>query len=239
MVVGSSQPIDLKYLLLSLPMKYFSSDFVLSENETDEALSWIVANQRNVTIVLDGLDESSFKVSSFTVSSNVDVHKKCLPSELLFLLLSRNILPDVRLILTSRPHFVLKLDALIQPKFVLFLDDLSETSMMTLMSYYVKTGEVEQIVSKLLEKSPRVQQIIYCPLFLRLFASLVNLVGLNEIWTIVRSTASLFDELLRRLHDSAHYSGEIEGTNALSKIMELARRLLKDRLSSVKTICPV
>ena len=167
-------------------------------------------------------DQSSFEVSSFTVSSNVDAHKKYLPSELLFLILSRNILSDARIILTSRPHSVLNLDASIQPSFVLFLDDLSETSMMTLMSYYVKAGEVEQIVSKLLENSPRVQQIIYCPLFLRLFASLVNLVGLNEIWTIVRSTASLFDELLRRLHDSAHCSGEIEGTNALSKIMKLA-----------------
>ena len=90
------------------------------------------------------------------------------------------------------------------------------------MSFYVQSEDVEQIVSKLLENSPRVQQLIYCPLFLRLFALLVNLAGLSEVWKIVHSTANLFDELLRRLQDCAHNAGEIEDTNVLNKIMELA-----------------
>ena len=140
----------------------------------------------------------------------------------MFLILSRRILPGVRLILTSRPHSVLNFSELIQPNFVLYLDDLSESNMKVLMSFYVQTGDVEQIISKLQEKSPRVQQLIYCPLFLRLFAMLVNLSGLDEVWKTIRSTASLFDELLRRLQDCAHNAGEIEDTNVMSKIMELA-----------------
>ena len=188
----------------------------------DEALAWLLANQHNVTVVLDGLDQARFEISSIKVPTNVDVYKKYLPSELIVLLLSRDILRGVRLILTSRPHSILKFDQTIQPDFVLFLDDLTERDMKTLMRFYIENAEVDQIVEKLLEKTPRVQQLIYCPLFLRIFSSLVNIVGLNEMFTIVKSTANLFDEFLTRLQDCAHNAGEIEDTNILNKISELA-----------------
>ena len=229
MIVHPRQKIDLKYLLISLGLRYFSSGFSFSENQTDEALAWLLSNQHEVTLVLDGLDQARFEITSIKDLSNVDVYKKYLPSELIFLILSRKILPDVRLILTSRPHSVLNFSEIIQPNFVLYLDDLSETDMRKLMSFYVHTGDVDQIVSKLQEKSPRVQQLIYCPLFLRLFAMLVNLSGLDEIWTIVQSTASLFDELFRRLQDCAHNGGEIEDTNVMSKIIELAYKKTMQR----------
>ena len=96
--------------------------------------------------------------------------------------------------------------------------------MKTLMSFYIQIGDVDKIIEKLLEKSPRVQQLIYCPLFLRIFASLLNLVGLNEMWKIVQSTANIFDELVIRLQDCAHNAGEIEDTNILNKIAKLAFR---------------
>merc|ERR1719466_527106 len=121
-------------------MMYFSSDVSFSEHQTDEALAWLLANQHNITVVLDGLDQARFEISSINVISNVDVHKKYLPSELLFLILSRKMLPGVRLILTSRPHSILNFDQTIQPDIVLFLDDLSETSMRTLMSFYIQIG---------------------------------------------------------------------------------------------------
>ena len=201
MFVDPGQPIDLKYFLFELGMKHFSNGVNFSEHHKNEALTWLLANQHNVTVVLDGLDQARFEITNINVSSNLDVRNKYHPSELLFLILSRKFLPDVRLILTSRPHSILNFDQAIHPDLVLFLDDLSETNMRTLMSYYIQTGDVEQILEKVLEKAPRVQQLIYCPLFLRLFASLVNLAGLSEIWTIVQSTANLFDELIRRLQE--------------------------------------
>ena len=220
--VDPQQPVDLKFFLFKLGMTYFSSNISFSEHQMDEALAWLLANQHNVTVVLDGLDQARFEISSIKVPTNVDVYKKYLPSELIVLLLSRNILRGVRLILTSRPHSILKFDQTIQPDFVLFLDDLTERDMKTLMRFYIENAEVDQIVEKLLEKTPRVQQLIYCPLFLRIFSSLVNIVGLNEMFTIVKSTANLFDEFLTRLQDCAHNAGEIEDTNILNKISELA-----------------
>ena len=229
MIVDPRQKIDLKCFLINLGVRYFSSDHSFSENQIDEALAWLLANQHKVTLVLDGLDQARFKVASTKDSSDVNVHKKYLPSQLLFLILSRTFLPGVRLILTSRPHSVLNFSELIRPKFVLYLDDLSEFNMRALMSFYIQKSHVDQIISKLQEKSPRVQQLIYCPLFLRLFATLVNLSGSDEIWKIVYSTASLFDELLGRLQDCAHNAGEIEDTNVMCKIMELAYKKTMER----------
>ena len=229
MIVHPQQPIDLKYFLLKLGMTYFSSEVKFSEHQTEEALAWLLGNQCNVTVVLDGMDQARFGISSIEVSSNVDVKRKYLPSELLFLILSRKVLPGIRLIITSRPHSILNFDHSVQPDIVLFLDDLSERNMRTLMSFYVQIGNAEQIVEKLLENSPRVQQLIYCPLFLRLFATLLNLIGLNEIVPIVQSSAHLFDELLRRLQDCAHNAGEIDDTNVFNKISKLAYRKTMER----------
>jgi len=100
--------------------------------------------------------------------------------------------------------------------------------MRILMSFYLQREDVDQIVSKLQEKCPRVQQLIFCPLFLRIFCILVNLSSLDEIWKIVNSTANLFDELFKRLQDCAHNAGEIEDINVMSKIMKLAFKKTMD-----------
>lgn len=89
MIIDPRQPIDLKYLLLNLGMAYFSSGMTFSANQIEEALVWLLANQHIVTIVLDGLDQARFKISDTKISSNI--HNKYLPSELLFMILSRQI----------------------------------------------------------------------------------------------------------------------------------------------------
>ena len=158
-LVDPQQPIDLKYLLFKLGMMYFSSNINFNENQINVAFAWLLANQHKVTLVLDGLDQARFSLKNCNAPTDIDVHKKYLASELLFLILSRKLLPGVRLILTSRPHSILNFDKPIQPNFVLYLDDLSEESMKTLFRCYLKTDETDQIIKKLLEKSPRVRQL--------------------------------------------------------------------------------
>ena len=215
------QPVDLKYFLLQLGMTYFSNRAAFSENELNESLAWLMRNQHKLTLVLDGMDQLKFDLASLDDLPDVHVYKKYPPSTLLSLILSRKLLPGSRLIVTSRPHSVLNLSKTLHPDFVLYLDDLTEKGIKDLLKYYIKE-DVDLIVKKLLEKSPRVQQLLYCPLFLRCFASLANLTGLNEVWKFTKSTASLFDELISRLQFSAHNAGEIEDTKVLDKISQLA-----------------
>ena len=219
--VDPQQPIDLKYLLFKLGLMYFSSDIKFNENQLDIAFAWLVANQHKVTIVLDGLDQARFSLQECEASTEIDIHKKYLPSELLFLILSREILPGVRLILTSRPHSILNFDKAIQTKLVVYLDDLSEDDMKTLFRFYLQSDDVDKIIKKLLDKSPRIQQLTYCPLFLRLFCHLYQIAG-DEIWTIVESTANLFDELLTRLQRCAHKGSQLDEDEVMTKLSKLA-----------------
>ena len=217
-----NEPTSLKHLLLNIPMMLFASKVRLSEHDLDVAFRWLLANQNSITVIFDGLDQARMKLDAPEVQSRVDADKKYKPSALLFLVLSRKFLPGVRLVLTSRPHSILNFHARVQPDHVLYLDDLAEEDMRTLMQFYTKSRDADEMVAKLFENSPRVQQLTYCPLFLRIFCQLFVLVGSVEIWKIIQSTASLFDELLRRLQQSAHNAGEIEDENMFAKISNLA-----------------
>ena len=157
--VDPQQPIDLKYFLFKLGMMYFSGDIIFNENQMNVAFVWLLANQHKVTIVLDGLDQAQFTLQDCKAPTEIDIHKKYFPSELLLLILSRKLLPGVRLVVTSRSHSILNFDGAIQPNFVLYLDDLSEESMKTLIRFYLKNDDTDPIIRKLLEKSPRVQQL--------------------------------------------------------------------------------
>ena len=219
--VDPQQLIDLKYLLFKLGMMYFSSDICFNENELNVAFSWLLANQHKVTLVLDGLDQARFCLQKCEAPTEIDVHKKYLASELVFLILSRKFLPDVRLILTSRPHSILNFDEALQPNMVVYLDDLIEEDMKVLFSFYIENDDTDQIIKTILDKSPKIQQLIYCPLFLRLFCHLYEIVK-DEIWKIVESTANLFDELLTRMQHCAHNSSQLEEDEIMIKLTRLA-----------------
>ena len=219
--VDPKKPIDFKYLIFSLGIFYFSSDIKFTEHQLNVAFTWFLANQHKITIVVDGLDQARFTLKNCKAPTKIDVHKKYLASELLSSILARKVFPKVRLILTSRPHTILNLEKEIQPNFVLYLDDLSEDDMKKLFRFYIKTEDVDEILSKLLEKSPKIQQLTFCPLFLRLFCHLYEIVG-DEIWKIVESTASLFNELLNRLQCCAHKGSQLDENEVMTKLSKLA-----------------
>jgi len=210
----------LKYLLFRLPLMYFSSDINLSEKQLDVAFAWLLANQHKITIILDGLDQARFTLPDFIAQKQVNVHKKYFASELLCFLLVRKFLPKVRLILTSRPHSILHF-GVYDSDYVLFLDDLSKEDMKTLIRFYIKSEDVDSILSKLLKTSPKIKQLTFCPLFLRLFCHLYDIVG-DEIWKIVQSTASLFYELLNRLQSCAHKGSQLDEDEVMAKLSKLA-----------------
>ena len=86
---------------------------------------------------------------------------------------------------------------------------------------------MDEILSKLLEKSPKIQQLIFCPLFLRLFCHLYEIVG-DDIWKVVELPASLFNELLNRLHNCAHKGSQLDKDVLLTKLSKLAYNKTKE-----------
>ena len=219
--IDPKKPFDLKYLIFTLGSLYFSSDIKFTTNQLNVAFAWLLANQHKISIILDGLDQIRFSLQNCEAPTEIDVHKKYLASELLYLILARKVLPKVRLILTSRPHTILNLEKEMRPSYVFYLDDLSEDDMKILLRFYIKTEDVDEMIEKLLEKSPKIQQLTFCPLFLRLFCHLYEIVG-DEIWKTVESIANLFDELLSRLHNCAHKGSQFQEDEIMTKLSKLA-----------------
>ena len=214
--IDPQKPIDLKYLIFTLGLLYFPSEIKITENQLNVAFAWLLTNQHKVTIIIDGLDQARFTLQSCKAPTDVDVHKKYSASELLYMILARKVLPEVRLILTSRQHSILNFEINIRSKYVLYLDDLSEDDMKKLFCFYIKDEEVERVLNKLSQMSPKIQQLTFCPLYFRLFCLLYEMVGF-EIFELLKSTANLFHELLIRLHNCAHKGSQLVLTN-LSKL---------------------
>ena len=220
--IVADKPIDIKYFLFKLSVNLFSGNTDFSEEDMDTAFAWLLVNQNKVSLVLDGLDQARLQLNNVEIPPFDDINKKYQPSELISLILSRKILPGLRLILTSRPHSVLNFDSNIQPNFTVYLDDLAHDDMKRLMRFFINADCVELLIEKIMQKSPKVQQLVYCPLFLRLFCQLYNTVEDDEIWTTVQSTANLFDELLTRLQHSAHNASEFDEDGILDNLSKLA-----------------
>ena len=136
--IDPKKPIDLKYLIFTLGLLYFSSNIKFNENQQNVAFAWLLANQHKITIVLDGLDQARFTLQNCQAQLDINVHKKYLASELFSLILSRKMLPKVRLILTSRSHTILNLEKEMRPNYLLYLDDLSVDDMKKLLKFYIK-----------------------------------------------------------------------------------------------------
>ena len=139
--------------------------------------------------------------------------------------MSRKFLPNCRLILASRPHSLVNFAPVIQPNIVVFLNELLSNDVEKLMNYYLQQhGTASGILENLRMKSPRIYQLIFTPVFLRLVVMLNNEVG-EHVWTYVNTTAKLFFEVIQRLQMSAHHEcgldvGDVEILN--QKLAEMA-----------------
>ena len=211
--IGKNDRWNLKNLLLKFPL-ILHGKIQPSDTQIEYDFQWILKNEEKCLIVLDGLDQSEFEISNQPLE-DIDINDELFPSQLISLLLSRKFLKNVRLILTSRPHSIAQFSPLIQPNIVIFLNDLTKEDTEILMRYYIQEVDVEKILKILSMKSPRVHTLVHNPLFLRIFAMLYNLAG-EKIWKIVKTTSSLFYEIIGYHQDSAHYGSEV-GVEELNK----------------------
>ena len=194
---------SLKTLLIEFLCRLHNLEHDPSEEDIDEAFQWILENQDQCLLVFDGLDQSSFDISSEPIVG--DLNGEFLPGDLMSLLLSRKVLPNIRIAVTSRPHSLAQFAPAIQPNIVVFLNDLLSDDVEKLMNHYLVNGDqADEIIEKLRIKSPRIHQLIFNPLLLRLVAMLSNEVEQN-IWEYVNTIAKLFYEVVEKLQSSAHH----------------------------------
>ena len=188
-------------------------------NKVDRGFKWIQDNQDKIFLVMDGLDQSAFQIAS-DPRPDITINDELLPGELIGQILSRRFLPDIRVIVTSRPHSCLDFGDGIHPNLTVFVNQLLEKDMITLMKYYIPHHDAVQILDKVRRHSARILQLLTTPLFLQLFSMLYCDKG-EEIWPYVNTASKLMKTVIKYHQDSAHHSYEGE------HIEELEQRIAK------------
>ena len=113
-----------KMTLFKLLLSSILLDWDHSEN-SDIYWLQIIVNDRNVVIILDGLDEAD--VDDFTIEApSVNAHEPADPFQILLNLISGNLLPYAKVIVTSRPNQFYRLHFNHRPKFVVEILGLDE-----------------------------------------------------------------------------------------------------------------
>ena len=211
-----------------MSLKYFLSGYVFithhvsvsPDEDIETSFQWLLHNQENVVIIFDGLDQARFDIAN-QPPNDATMDDKLLPEVLISLILSRKVLPDTRVIITSRPHSIVNFSTHIQPDEVIYVNDLKRTGMVELMNFYIGEDNVDEILKRLEMKSSRIFQLIHNPLFLRLFAMLHDQVA-DNIWSYLTTTSSMFKELIERLQSSANFNSECCGEKLIKKMAEVA-----------------
>jgi len=140
----------------------------LEESKADEYFRWMVANQRCCRIVLDGYDQASWKIGESHPKLSFESKGKV--EDVMGNLLQGHLLPNVQLVVTSRPHSILSLPPDLRPDRVVMLNGFSPQDAKELFVYFVG-NDGEQKWSELEASAPQLCLMCSNPAMLTYIAS--------------------------------------------------------------------
>ena len=205
---------DLTLQELLLNKKFVNLGF--TPEKCQKAFSWILVNQSKCLLVLDGLDQAQFDLKNeptsedHNASLNVSTIIACLFKKQTFL-------PNVRIIVTSRPHALNSLHHSLRPNNIYELQGLSQNDTATLLRCFAG-DRFEALWSQLNQMSPKLQDLCRSPLILQMFF----LSQINPSETIEEATTltGIFATVLENFQRSKHNRGEFH--KVLVKLARLA-----------------
>ena len=229
-ILADSVPWSLKRLMVYVPAKFYLEGKEPSDLEVEENFQYLLQNEERLTLILEGLDQSPFEITPCTDGADTgalnktadrETYNKVMPpSNLIYLLLSRQLLPKCRLVLTSRPHAVISFDKHTQPDVTLYVNDLIIDDATTLLRHYLG-GKAEALFKVLRAQCPGIFPLVTNPLLLRLIAMISCSKGV-EVWEAIDTTTKMFAEVLDELKDSAHFNTELKFNSMIEKLAAIA-----------------
>ena len=192
----SKKELSIKELFLYFPFWLHGKP----ENNLDKfnlSFKWIVNNQSRCTLICDGLDQCAFSFEN-TVE-NYSYESKLEPGKLLSLIFLKKLLPDLKVVITSRnvDSFLSKNKTPL-PYSLIFIKELSFDDAKKLLKYYcnLSSEDVDQAI-KTMKKNPLVFKLFQNPLFLKLISAYINILTHREFLDKL-TTSKLFLELIER-----------------------------------------
>jgi len=118
--------------------KYCCVDLMLDNKEFKFFVNWLVENQSRFVLILDGLDQLTNKIDLNRMSEvSPDQNEKFTPGQWLASILSRKVLTETKIILTSRPYSLTCLCGDLKPQKMFTLEGFTEAGLEEALKLYV------------------------------------------------------------------------------------------------------
>jgi len=157
---------------------------------------WVKENQDKVAVIMDGYDQAEWELSKRAPREAYDTPQRI--ENIASSLCNRHFLPDIRLVITSRPHSVISMPPSLRPELTLFLRDLTFKDMRTLF-YTFAHGNGDRLWKKINTAAPQLISFCLNPMMLQFciqaFLRPSKIVG--EITTVTRIFATVIENLRR------------------------------------------
>ncbi|CAK8687288.1 unnamed protein product [Clavelina lepadiformis] len=182
---------------LTLREMLIDNNYINLDDETcKHSFEWVKINQSQCLIIFDGLDQANWAFEEEV--AKLSYHTKQSVQNIIANIFNKHYLPDVKIIITSRPHSMLNISHTLQPNRTIFIRELSYDNMKSL--FYAYTGSrADELWFQLSQNAPVVFSLCYNPLLLQLViaASLNPSKGVGEITTTTRVFATVLEGLRR------------------------------------------
>ena len=171
----------------------------LSEEERVKAFDWIVRNDKDVAIVIDGYDQAEWRL---TINPpKLSMNSKLSISNLVANLCNKHFLPGSTFIITSRPHTMITLPKELRPQVTIMLQDFSFEN--TKKLFFALAGSAAESAWKTLNvNAPHLLSFCQNPLMLSLvLRSFTNFSGDTAS---IKTMTAVFTNVLEDLRYSSH-----------------------------------
>ena len=198
--INYSNKLTLQELLLN---KKFTK-FGITLNICQKAFSWILANPSKCLLVLDGLDQAQFDLKK--EPAHEDHNERLTVSTIIACLFNKTFLPQVRIIVTSRPHALNSLHHSLRPDNIYQLQGLSQDDTATLLRCFAG-DRFEALWSQLNQMGPKLKDLCRSPLILQMFfLSQINpSENIGEATTLTEIFATVLENFQHSKHNRAEF----------------------------------
>ena len=169
-----------------------------------KAFSWIRANQSKCLLVLDGLDQAQFHLEDKPPAE--DYNARLNVSTIIACLFKKTFLPQVRIIVTSRPHALNPIHHRLRPDKIYQVQGLSKDDTATLLRCFAghRFGDM---LRQLNQMGPKLQDLCKSPLILQMFylSQIKSSKSIGEATTLTRIFATVLENFQHSEHNRAEF----------------------------------
>lgn len=162
---------NMKYEENITPSKFLFKGVFHDETDEDRAYQWLLDHQSEAIIFFDGLDQATWNIDE-SAQRKINFFEKSSTAEIMYNILSRNLLPHVKIVIASREFKVSELPAKARPSDIINLVGLKREDAEKFFICLVR-DRGEEIWENIKKFSPRLLNIISVPVFLVLTAAVM------------------------------------------------------------------